>query len=129
MLRAILRLPRLHSISILHDDILIYNYFIGYIDYQHKRFCNELCLTVKATPGRTPPPLAPTPTFPDVSPGAPPPVLLPPIVPPAVGGAVPWGTKVGKGGGAAAIRATATAAAAAAGLCRNSSNTSSTEIH
>ena len=81
-------------------------------------YYTRLVLTAKATPGRIPPPAAPAPPPPPpVPPGPPPP---PPAGPPAVGGGVPWGTKVGSGGGVAAINARGAAKAAASGLSRNS---------
>ena len=81
-------------------------------------------LTANATPGNIPPPEAAVPLPPAVPPAPPTPVLPPPIVPPAVGGGVPWGTKVGNGGGAAATRARGAATATVSGLCRNSSTSS-----
>ena len=84
-------------------------------------------LTANATPGSIPPPEAAVPLTPAVPPAPPPPVPPPPIVPPAVGGGVPWGTKVGNGGGVAATKARGAATATVSGLCRNSS-TSSTEM-
>ena len=89
-----------------------------------------LILTANAAPGSIPPPAAPLPlppADPPDPPAPPPPVPPPPTVPPAVGGGVPWGTKVGNGGGAAATRARGAATATVSGLCRNSS-TSSTEM-
>ena len=73
-------------------------------------------LTVKAKAGRIPPPVA---------------LVLPPPVPElaAVGKGVPWGTKVGKGGGAATSKAKEATAATASGLRRYPSNISTTEIH
>ena len=87
--------------------------------------CSELILTANAKPGRIPPPVALKP----IPPASPPPVAAPPIVPVAEGGGVPWGTKVGKDGGAITSKAIGNATAAPAGLCRNSNNDSPTEIY
>ena len=61
-------------------------------------------------PGSIPPPVTPVPLPPADPPDPPPP-------PPPAGG-VPWGTKVGNGGGAAASKARKAATAAAPGLSR-----------
>ena len=108
-------------------------------------------LTANAEPGSIPPPVAPAPLPPvdPPDPPAPPPpapppptVPLPPVAPappllkpPPPSGLVgipwgtgrPWGTKVGKGGGAAANMARGAATAAASGLSKISS-ISSTEM-
>ena len=67
-------------------------------------------LTANAAPGNIPPPVTPVPLPPADPPDPPPP-------PPPVGG-VPWGTRVGNGGGAAASKARKAATAAAPGLSR-----------
>ena len=90
----------------------------------------QINLTAKAKPGSIPPPVALNPAIPAVSTAPPPPpVLVPTTVPLAVGGGMPCGTNVGKGGGAAANKTMGAATTAATGLCRNSNNPSSRKIH